>query len=60
VISFGDVRSFACRFTRVGGQLRKDVSPGRNDDMQVKKSEQSTEEQTPTDAFLPKSAEQPQ
>jgi cytochrome c oxidase cbb3-type subunit 3 len=44
----------------MSGQLRKDVSPGRNDDMNVKKSEQSTEEQTPTDANVPKSAEQPQ
>jgi cytochrome c oxidase cbb3-type subunit 3 len=44
----------------LSGQLRKDVSPGRTDDMNVKKPEQSTEEQTPTDANLPKSAEQPQ
>jgi cytochrome c oxidase cbb3-type subunit III len=34
----------------MSGQLRKDVSPGRNDGMNVKKSEQSTEEQPPTDA----------
>jgi cytochrome c oxidase cbb3-type subunit 3 len=44
----------------MSGQLRKDVSPGRTDDMNVKKPEQSTEEQPPTDANLPKSAEQPQ
>jgi cytochrome c oxidase cbb3-type subunit 3 len=44
----------------MSGQLRKDVSPGRTDDMNVKQSEQSTEEQSPTDANLPKSAEQPQ
>jgi cytochrome c oxidase cbb3-type subunit 3 len=44
----------------MSGQLRKDVSPGRTDDMNVKKPEQSTEEQTPTDANIPKSAEQAQ
>lgn len=43
----------------MSGQLRKDVAPGRNDDMNVRKSEQSTEEQSPVDASEPKSAEQP-
>jgi cytochrome c oxidase cbb3-type subunit 3 len=41
----------------MSGQLRKDVSPGRTDDMNVKQPEQSTEEQPPTDVNLPKSAE---
>jgi cytochrome c oxidase cbb3-type subunit 3 len=44
----------------MSGQLRKDVSPGRTDNMNVKKPEQSTEEQSPTDANLPTGAEQPQ
>jgi cytochrome c oxidase cbb3-type subunit 3 len=44
----------------MSGQLRKDVAPGRNDDMNVRKSEQSTEEQLPADVSEPKSAERPQ
>jgi cytochrome c oxidase cbb3-type subunit 3 len=41
----------------MSGQLRKDVSPGRDDDMNVRKSEQSTEEQSPIDAGTMKDSE---
>jgi len=42
----------------LSGQVRKDVASGRDDDMNVKKPEQSTEEEQPEDTGVPKSAEQ--
>jgi cytochrome c oxidase cbb3-type subunit 3 len=38
----------------LSGQLRKDVAPGRNDDMNAHKSEQSSEKKTPKGVGLPK------
>jgi cytochrome c oxidase cbb3-type subunit 3 len=43
----------------LSGQLSKAVSPGRNDDMNVHKSEQASEEKKPQASGVPKSAEQP-
>jgi hypothetical protein len=41
--------------------VSKDAAPGRDDDMNVKKPEQSTEPQEPRDTGgVPKSAERPQ
>jgi cytochrome c oxidase cbb3-type subunit 3 len=43
----------------LSGQVRKDVAPGRNDDMNVHRSEQRIERKTPEHSAIPKSAEQP-
>jgi cytochrome c oxidase cbb3-type subunit III len=43
----------------MSGLLRKDVAPGRNDDMQVRPQEQSTEKAKPVRSAIPKSAELP-
>ena len=43
----------------MSGLLAKDVASGRNDDMQVRSQEQSTEKAVPQQSVLPKSAEQP-
>jgi len=45
----------------MSGQVPKDAAPGRDDDMNVKKPEQSTEPQEPrSTGGVPKSAERPQ
>jgi cytochrome c oxidase cbb3-type subunit 3 len=45
----------------MSGQVSKDASPSRDDDMNVKKPEQSTEQQVPlSTGGVPKSAERPQ
>jgi cytochrome c oxidase cbb3-type subunit 3 len=41
----------------MSGLLRKDVAPGRNDDMQVRPQEQSTSKARPVQSALPPSAE---
>jgi len=43
----------------MSGLLRKDVAPGRNDDMQVRPQEQSTKKAKPMQSAIPKSAELP-
>jgi cytochrome c oxidase cbb3-type subunit 3 len=43
----------------MSGLLRKDVAPGRNDDMQVRPQEQSTPKARPVRSAIPKSAELP-
>lgn len=43
----------------LSGQVRKDVAPGRSDDMNAHKSEQASEKKTPQNSGVPKSAEQP-
>jgi cytochrome c oxidase cbb3-type subunit 3 len=43
----------------LSGQVRKDIAPGRSDDMNAHRSEQRTERKTPQDSGVPKSAEQP-
>jgi cytochrome c oxidase cbb3-type subunit 3 len=43
----------------MSGLLPKDVASGRNDDMQVRSQEQSTEKALPKHSVVPKSAEQP-
>ena len=43
----------------MSGLLPKDVASGRNDDMQVRSQEQSTEKARPKQSFLPGSAERP-
>jgi cytochrome c oxidase cbb3-type subunit 3 len=43
----------------MSGLLPKDVASGRNDDMQVRTQEQSTQKASPKQSFLPKSAEHP-
>ena len=43
----------------LSGQVRKDVAPGRSDDMNVHRSEQRIERKTPEQSAVPKSAEQP-
>src|SRR4051812_6198905 len=43
----------------MSGLLRKDVASGRNDDMQVRTQEQSTEKMKPVQSAVPKSAERP-
>jgi cytochrome c oxidase cbb3-type subunit 3 len=43
----------------LSGQVRKDIAPGRNDDMNVHRSEQRAERKTPQNSGIPKSAEQP-
>jgi cytochrome c oxidase cbb3-type subunit III len=43
----------------MSGLLRKDVAPGRSDDMQVRPQEQSTEKAEPVQSATPKSAELP-
>ena len=43
----------------LSGQLGKNVSPGRSDDMNSHKSEQTSEKKTPQASGIPKSAEQP-
>jgi cytochrome c oxidase cbb3-type subunit 3 len=43
----------------LSGQVRKDVAPGRSDDMNVHRSEQRVERKTPQQSTIPKSAEQP-
>jgi cytochrome c oxidase cbb3-type subunit III len=43
----------------MSGLLPKDVASGRNDDMQVRSQEQSTQKALPTQSFLPGSAEHP-
>jgi cytochrome c oxidase cbb3-type subunit 3 len=41
----------------MSGLLRKDVAPGRSDDMQVRSQEQSTEKAKPVQSAVPPSAE---
>jgi cytochrome c oxidase cbb3-type subunit 3 len=43
----------------LSGQVRKDVAPGRSDDMNVHRSEQRVERKTPQQTSVPKAAEQP-
>jgi cytochrome c oxidase cbb3-type subunit III len=43
----------------MSGLLRKDVAPGRNDDMYVRPQEQSTPKARPVQSGIPKSAELP-
>jgi cytochrome c oxidase cbb3-type subunit 3 len=43
----------------LSGQVRKDVAPGRSDDMNIHRSEQRSERKTPQNSGVPKSAEQP-
>jgi cytochrome c oxidase cbb3-type subunit III len=43
----------------MSGLLRKDVAPGRSDDMQVRPQEQSTPKAKPVQSAIPKSAELP-
>jgi cytochrome c oxidase cbb3-type subunit 3 len=43
----------------MSGLLAKDVASGRNDDMQVRSQEQSTEKAVPVQSSVPKSSEQP-
>ena len=43
----------------MSGLLRKDVAPGRNDAMQVRSQEQSTQKAKPVQSAIPKSAELP-
>lgn len=43
----------------LSGQVRKDVAPGRSDDMNVHRSEQRVERKTPEQSAVPKAAEQP-
>ena len=43
----------------MSGQLRKDVAPGRNDDMSSRRSEQRTERKTPAQSGVPPSAQRP-
>jgi cytochrome c oxidase cbb3-type subunit 3 len=43
----------------MSGLLRKDVAPGRSDDMQVRPQEQSTEKARPVQSTVPPSAERP-
>jgi cytochrome c oxidase cbb3-type subunit 3 len=43
----------------LSGQVRKDVAPGRSDDMNVHRSEQRVERKTPQQSAVPKAAEQP-
>jgi len=43
----------------MSGLLKKDVASGRNDDMQVRSQEQSTEKMKPVQSAVPKSAERP-
>ena len=43
----------------MSGLLRKDVAPGRDDAMQVRPQEQSTEKAKPVQSAVPKSAELP-
>lgn len=43
----------------MSGLLRKDVAPGRSDDMQVRPQEQSTGKTRPVQSGIPKSAELP-
>ena len=43
----------------MSGLLRKDVAPGRDDAMQVRPQEQSTEKAKPVQSAIPKSAELP-
>jgi cytochrome c oxidase cbb3-type subunit 3 len=43
----------------MSGLLRKDVAPGRSDDMQVRPQEQSTQKAKPVQSAIPKSAELP-
>jgi cytochrome c oxidase cbb3-type subunit 3 len=43
----------------MSGLLRKDVAPGRSDDMQVRPQEQSTPKAKPVRSAIPKSAELP-
>ena len=43
----------------MSGQLRKDVAPGRNDDMSSRRSEQRTERKTPVSSGVPPSAQHP-
>jgi cytochrome c oxidase cbb3-type subunit 3 len=42
----------------LSGQLRKDISPGRSDDMNAHKSEQASEEKKPVKSGIPGSAKQ--
>ena len=43
----------------LSGQVRKDVAPGRTDDMNVHRSEQRIERKLPEQSAMPKAAEQP-
>ena len=43
----------------LSGQIRKDIAPGRSDDMNVHRSEQRVEKKKPEQSFVPKGAEQP-
>jgi cytochrome c oxidase cbb3-type subunit 3 len=43
----------------MSGLLRKDVAPGRSDDMQVRPQEQATQKAKPVQSAIPKSAELP-
>jgi cytochrome c oxidase cbb3-type subunit 3 len=43
----------------MSGQLRKDIAPGRSDDMSGRRSEQRTERKKPEASGLPPSAQRP-
>ena len=54
-----EVWELAAYVRSMSGQLRKDVSSGRDDHMYAKPSEQSTKKEQPKNSSLPKSAEMP-
>jgi cytochrome c oxidase cbb3-type subunit III len=58
-ISDYQVWELAAYVRSLSGQVRKDVAPGRGDDMNVHRSEQRVERKTPEQSAVPKSAEQP-
>jgi cytochrome c oxidase cbb3-type subunit 3 len=58
-ISDDQVWELSAYVRSLSGQVRKDVAPGRSDDMNVHPSEQRLERKTPEQSAIPKSAEQP-
>jgi cytochrome c oxidase cbb3-type subunit 3 len=58
-ISDYQVWELAAYVRSLNGQIRKDVAPGRSDDMNVHRSEQRVERKSPQQSSIPKAAEQP-
>ena len=58
-ISDYQVWEIAAYVRSLSGQVRKDVAPGRSDDMNVHRSEQRVERKTPESSSVPKSSEHP-
>jgi cytochrome c oxidase cbb3-type subunit 3 len=58
-INDAQVWELAAFVRSMSGQVRKDVSAGRDDHMYGKPSEQSTKQEQPKNSSLPKSAEMP-